>query len=148
MLLQWNAGFCKLIMNFTWIERTLWRVAKGSHGPVSLANFDIFHEWMNEWISLICGRWRGEWLPSLRIVQPYGVKNSWIVHFGVKSINLGTVIVLVAIIIFSYGPHSNMRGGRHIVPLGGGGRGQGLFVFVRKRHYYPRVHIFFIIWLD
>ena len=38
-----------------------------------------------------------------------------------KSIKLGTVIVLVALIIFSYGPHSNMHGGRHIVPFGGEG---------------------------
>ena len=48
-----------------------------------------------------------------------------------KSIKLGTVIVLVALIIFSYGPHSNMNGKRHIVPLGG--RGHGLFLLVRKR---------------
>ena len=29
------------------------------------------------------------------------------------------MIVLVVFIIFSYGPHSDMGGGRHIVPLGG-----------------------------
>ena len=37
-----------------------------------------------------------------------------------KSIKLGTVIAQVVATIFSYGPHSNMCAGRHIVPYGGG----------------------------
>ena len=47
-----------------------------------------------------------------------------------KSIKVGTVIVLVVLIIFSCGPHSDMGGGRHIVPLGGG---HGIFILVQKR---------------
>ena len=58
---------------------------------------------------------------SKGLVQPYGVKKKKL-NFALwgKSIKLGTVIVLVVLIIFSYGPHSNMRGGRHIVSLGRG----------------------------
>ena len=46
------------------------------------------------------------------IVQPYGVKKILNCALWGKSIKLGTVIVLVVLISFSYGPHSNMREGR------------------------------------
>ena len=60
------------------------------------------------------------------LVQPYGVKNLNCALWG-KSIKLGTVIVLVVPKIFSYGPHLNLCGGRHIVPLGGRGHMALLF---------------------
>ena len=55
------------------------------------------------------------------LVQPYGEK---IVHLGVKSIKsikLGTMIVLGGLIIFSYGPHPNTHGGETQCALGGRG---------------------------
>ena len=70
--------------------------------------------------------------PKTPVVQPYGVKKIYLncALWG-KSIKLGTVIILVALIIFSYGPHLNIHGGGTLCPWGG--RGHSLFVLVRKR---------------
>ena len=57
----------------------------------------------------------------VHIVQPYGVKKYMNCALWGKSIKLGTVKAQVVTIIFSYGPHPNMRRGRGTVyPRGGG----------------------------
>ena len=73
------------------------------------------------------------------LVQPYGEK---IVHLGVKSIKsikLGTMIVLGGLIIFSYGPHPNTHGGGDTMCPWGEGFGR----FVQKSIYMVKkiVHL-------
>ena len=53
-------------------------------------------------------------------MSPCYWKDSAVNLFPRGHFKLGTVIVLVALIIFSYGPHSNMHGGGTLCPWGGG----------------------------